>query len=240
MERFTKLAPLCALLIGVLACSLPGVRSSRVPPEPSITPVPEHTPTPTSTPLPTATPTPVPAARVELGDRGIFYGDWESAFREYQTAYETSGEQDVRDAARLGIARTHFLAGNLTEAQDILGGLISEGESSHLTAEAYFFLAQVQEAQENYLAAAEAYAEYLELRPGVVDAFMHEQRGDNLYTAGDYGQAIAAYQAALSSPGLKDSLETELKMATAYDLSGDQATAIVAYQDLYTVFAWAP
>jgi soluble lytic murein transglycosylase len=63
---------------------------------------------------------------------------------------------------------------------------------------------------------------------------MHEKRGDNFFAAGDYGEAIAAYQAALNSPGLKDSLETELKMATAYDLSGEQATAAVAYQDLYS------
>jgi hypothetical protein len=91
---------------------------------------------------------------VELGDRAIFYGDWESAFGEYQTALEASEEGDVRDAARLGIARTHFLAGNLTEAQDILEGLISEEIWSPLTAEAHFLLAPVQEAQENHQAAA--------------------------------------------------------------------------------------
>ena len=233
MGRYTKLIPLGALLIGVLACSRPVLSSDRATPESTVTPIPVNTPTPTSTPLPTATPTPLPAARVELGDRAIFYGDWESAFWEYQTALEASEEGDVRDAARLGIARTHFLAGNLTEAQDILEGLISEEIGSPLTAETYFFLAQVQEAQENHQAAAEAYAGYLELRPGVVDAYMHEQKGDSFYADGDFEEAIAAYQAALSSPGLNDSLETELKMAMAYDLSGDQATAVVAYQDLY-------
>lgn len=233
MGRYTKLIPLGALLIGALACSRPVLSSDRATPESTVTPIPVNTPTPTSTPLPTATPTPLPAARVELGDRAIFYGDWESAFGEYQTALEASEEGDVRDAARLGIARTHFLAGNLTEAQDILEGLISEEIGSPLTAEAHFFLAQVQEAQENHQAAAEAYAGYLELRPGVVDAYMHEQKGDSFYANGDFEEAIAAYQAALSSPGLNDSLETELKMAMAYDLSGDQATAVVAYQDLY-------
>jgi soluble lytic murein transglycosylase len=171
---------------------------------------------------------------VELGDQAIFYGDWESAFAEFRKALETSPDAEVQYAARLGIARTHFLAGELPEAQVILEEMISEGISQPLQADAYFFLAQTHAAQGNHHAAAEAYAQYLELRPGVIDNHVNELRGDAYFAAGDYPAAISAYQAALGAPRLNSSLDIEFKMAQAYDFSGDQATALVAYEDIYS------
>jgi hypothetical protein len=48
-----------------------------------------------------------------LGDRAIFLGDWDSALVEFQQALDSSPDAEVQFAARLGIARTHFLAGDL-------------------------------------------------------------------------------------------------------------------------------
>jgi Tfp pilus assembly protein PilF len=79
---------------------------------------------------------------VELGDRAIFYGDWESAFAEFQKALETSSDNEVQFAARLGMARTHYLAGELVEARIILEEMLSEGSDQPLLAEVYFTLAQ--------------------------------------------------------------------------------------------------
>jgi soluble lytic murein transglycosylase len=171
---------------------------------------------------------------VELGDQAIFFGDWESAFAEFRKALGTSPDAEVQYAARLGIARTHLLAGELPEAQNILEEMTSEGSSLPLLAEAYFFLAQTHAAQGNNHAAAEAYAQYLELRPGVIDSYVNELRGDELFAVGDYPAAISAYQAALGAPRLNSSLDIEFKMAQAYDLSGDVATALVAYEDIYS------
>jgi soluble lytic murein transglycosylase len=168
-----------------------------------------------------------------MGDRAIFLGDWESAWAEYQQALDTSQDEEVQFAARLGIARTHFLAGELLVAQEQLEALTSQGREFPQLAEAHFVLAQVYEAQGNYPAAAEEYAQYLELRPGVIDSYVSELRGDLLSAAGEYQGAIAAYQAALGAPRLNSSLDIEFKMAQAYDLSGDLATALVAYEDLY-------
>jgi len=168
-----------------------------------------------------------------MGDRAIFLGDWESAWAEYQQALDTSQDEEVQFAARLGIARTHFLAGELLVAQEQLEALTSQGREFPQLAEAHFVLAQVYEAQGNYPAAAEEYAQYLELRPGVIDSYVSELRGDVLSAAGEYQGAIAAYQAALGAPRLNSSLDIEFKMAQAYDLSGDLATALVAYEDLY-------
>jgi soluble lytic murein transglycosylase len=171
---------------------------------------------------------------VELGDRAIFNGDWESAFAEFQKALETSPDNEVKFAARLGMARTHYLAGELVEAQIILEEMLSEGSDQPLLAEVYFTLAMTHEALGNYHAAAEGYAKYLELRPGVIDSYVNELQGDVLYAAGDYLAAIPAYQAALGAPRLNSNLDIEFKMAQAYDLSGDLATAIVAYEDIYS------
>ena len=112
-----KFIPLWLLLIGALACSMPGLPLNQATPLPTVMPSPLPTFTPTATPLPTATPTPLPAARVELGDLAIFYGDWESAFSEFRKALETSPDVEVQYAARLGIGRTHLLAGELPEGE---------------------------------------------------------------------------------------------------------------------------
>jgi soluble lytic murein transglycosylase len=234
VERVKKIVPLWILLIVAVACRLPGLPTNQETLQPEVVSSLATVLPPTNTPLPTATPTPIPAVRVELGDRAIFYGDWESAFAEFQEALETSSDEEVRYAARLGIARTHYLAGELIEAQGILEEIISEGRDLPLLAEVYFFLAQTQAAQGNYHAAAEAYAQYLELRPGVIDSYVDEMRGDAFSAAGDYPAAISAYQAALGSPRLNSGLDLEFKMAQSYDLSGDLATAIVAYEDIYS------
>ena len=135
-----------------------------------------------------------------LGDQALFYGDWERGFAEFGEALETSPDEEVRYAARLGIARTNFLSGELVEAQAILEEMKSDESFVPLQDEVSFLLAQTYQAQENYHAAADAYARYLELRPGVIDSHVNELRGDALFAAGDYQAAITAYQAALAAP----------------------------------------
>ncbi|MCJ7535801.1 MAG: tetratricopeptide repeat protein, partial [Anaerolineales bacterium] len=213
---------------------MPAWSADQTTPQPPASSSPVPTLLPTNTPLPTATPTPLPFVRVEMGDRAIFLGDWESALTEFRHALETSPDEEVQFAARLGIARTNFLAGELLKAQDQLEALISPGSELPQLAEVYFVLGQVYEAQGDYPAAAEEYAKYLDLRPGVIDSYVSELRGDVLSAAGDYQGAIAAYQAALGAPRLDSSLDIEFKMAQAYDFSGELATAIVAYEDLYS------
>jgi len=222
------------LLLSIAACTMPGWPSNQVTPLPLPSNSPAPTPLPTHTPLPTATPTPLPYARIEMGDRAIFLGDWDSALVEFQQALDSSPDDEVQFAARLGIARTHFLARDLLTSQEQLQALISTDSDLPQLAEAHFVLAQVYEAQGDFSAAAESYARYIELRPGVIDGHVNELRGDALSAAGDHLGAIAAYQAALGAQRLNSSLDIEFKMAQAYDYSGDLATALVAYQDLYS------
>jgi len=163
----------------------------------------------------------------------LFYGDWETALEEYQTALGASPDLEVQSAARLGIGRTHFLAGDYEQAQEALENLIVDESAFAYLPEAYFFLAQTLEAQERYGEAVEAYDRYLEYRPGVIDSAVQERRGDAFFADGDYEAAIDAYQAAIQAPHINQGEELEITMAHAYELSGDLATALVAYQDLY-------
>ena len=129
-------------LIVAVACTLPASPENQAAPPPTTVPLPTATFTATSTPLPTAIPTPNPAARVELGDQALFYGDWESAFVEFQRAFESNLDDEVRYVARLGIARTHFLAGELDEAQVILEEMESDESFEPMLAEVSFHLGQ--------------------------------------------------------------------------------------------------
>lgn len=233
MNRLRWLIALGLLCTLALACNFPTYQSTRPTPTPSATPSPVFTPTPTPTPTQPPTPTPLPAARIQLGDQALLSGDWDAARREFQTALETSPDSEIQYAARLGIGRTHYLARDYEQAEQALDDLIGEAGDSPVLAEAYFFLGQVLDTQERYPEAAEAYAKYLQFRPGVVDGYVQELRGDALQAAGDYAGAIAAYQAALTAPRLNPELGLELKLASAYEMSGDLPTAIVAYQDIY-------
>ena len=241
MNPIKWLIPLGLLAVLALACNFPVFLSEQAPPDPTAvseaTPTAvsgaTFTPTPSPSPTSTPTPTPLPAARVSLGDRALLNGDWESARVEYQTAQESSPDPQVQSAARLGLARTLYLDGSYAEAQAALEDLIDAQGDPAIAAEAAFFLAQALEEQELYPEAAEAYARYLELRPGLIDGYLQELRGDAYMNAGEYPSAIGAYQAALGSPHHGAGEAIELQIARAYDLSGDQATALVAYQDIY-------
>ena len=242
MDTVKRFVPLLVIFLLSLACNLPSVsigRSRSTVSEAaatlaSVDPLAgDEAMAATLTPTPIPTPTPPPAARVTQGDRAIFNGDWDSALGEYRAALEASADPEVKFAARLGIGHTQYLAGDYAEAQGTLESLVSEESETPHIADAYFFLAQTYDEQEMFVEAAEAYSQYLALRPGLIDGLVHELRGEALFAAGDYPGAIAAYQAALGAAHLSTGFEIEIKMAQAYDLSGDLATALVAYQDIY-------
>lgn len=228
------------LLLGLLlaglavSCQLAGgLLQSRPTVTPSASPTATVTPSPTATPTPTPTPTPIPAVRVESGEAALRNGDWETALVEFETARRDSREADIQSAALLGIGRTQLLSKKPLEAVDTLQSLIDAYPESAHRPYAHFFMGQALNELERYADAADAYLGYLTLRPGLVDSYVLEMRGDALFAAGEYSTAILDYQGALGSSGLNDRLLIEMKVARSYALSGDHTTAIVLYDDLY-------
>lgn len=234
--KYKPLALFSSLLVYLLlpACSLSrDIPLVGPPPTPTTSATPDLSPTPSSTPTPLPIPTPVPAVRIDSGDQALFNGDWETALYEYQSAHTTSNDPEVQAAALLGIGRAQLMSRNYYEAQNGLERLIEEFPDSPYLAQAYFFLGQAHDAQEQYYDAADAYLNYLILRPGLIDAYVLHLRGDALFAAGDYAEAANDYKAALESPSLLDEILLRLKLARAYAISGDYPTALALYDDLY-------
>jgi len=218
------------VLISLAGCNLPS-SGLTLPLGPSATP--SLTPTPfVLTPTFTPTPTPIPAVRVETGDRALFNGDYARARSEYQIAYSTSTDSEVRAAALWGLGRTEYEAGVYASALEALRRLPVEFPNSQHAAYAYFLLGETYTSLQRYAEAADSYAFYLALRPGVIDAYAQERRGDTLVAAGNDTDAIVAYQAALAAPHLGDRVALEIKLAQSYANSDDSTTALGMYDEI--------
>lgn len=229
-----RLLPLILLAFAVLACNFERVLdpSLSTPTIPAATPAPSSTLLPTLAPTATTAPTPEPAARVASGDHALFNGDWDAAAREYLLVLETTSDPDLQTAALLGLGRTRYLASDYPGALDALRTLLDTYPDSPHRAQAHFALGQVFDALERYAEAAQAYQQYVTLRPGLIDYYALVRRADALVNAGDYQNAINTYQAALGAPHLGDGLEINVKIGNAYALVGDFNSAIVVYSDV--------
>lgn len=221
----------------VIACSLstnlPLLGSNAAPSAvPTFTLIPPN-PTPTLTPTPPPTPTPIPAQRIIEGDEKRDLGDWVGALSEYQMALEASPDSEVKSAALLGIGRTLLESGDHQGAINNLTSIMDSYPQSNLLAEVHFSLAEAYRALDRHSEAADSYNEYLALRPGLIDAYVLNRRGDSLVAAGNYAEALVAYRAALEAPGYLESIEIESKIARTHAAVGDHDTALGIYQDIY-------
>ncbi len=231
MKTVTRLIGL-GLVLGLIACGVtpPAVSPTLTPIEPTSTPGPTSTATapPTSTP----SPTPTPIARVTTAARALFNGDYEQARAEYQAALRDSTDNTIRAAALWGLGQVEYRDGNNLSALEALRELTSEYPETHFAAYAHFLMGEIYTEMKRYREAAEAYAAYQEARPGIIDGYAHERRGDAAFAAGDFDEALAAYRNALQSPRLGDDLQLKVKMAQTYAAIGDYANAISLYDEV--------
>ena len=184
--------------------------------------------TPSATDLPTFTPspTPTPEVRIATGDQAFFNGDYDRALIEYQTAFDTSTGNAVKAAALWGLGRVNYALKNNAKALMVLWQLTSLFPDSPNADRAYYLMGEIYTMLQRYTEAAQAYTIYLALRPGVLDAFTQERRGDAFNAAGDFADAISAWQVALTAPHIGDDTSLNIKIARAYVSKGDTTTAL--------------
>jgi soluble lytic murein transglycosylase len=223
------------LIFSVLACNTERVLDPSLPtytaPPPTLPPgiIPTETPTPSPIPVPTVD----PGIRIETGDKALFNGDWQTAINEYQLILDTINDPQYQSAALLGLGRTRYYQREYSSALTHLRTLIDTYPQSPKTAYAYFTLGEVYMSLERYAEAFEAYQQYANRHPGLIDTYVYERIGDALVGTRDYQGAIANYESALSSEHIGDRLEVNAKIGDAYTLMGDHNSAIVAYNYVF-------
>jgi soluble lytic murein transglycosylase len=227
MQRPSRFLLGLLLLSVVTACGLP------IPIlQPARTVTPAVSLTPSASPIPSATATPMPIVRVEAGEFALLNGDYETALAHYQTAYQDSSDPVVRAAAKWGEARTQYADGRLQDALTALQTLAGEVPDSVHLADAHFLLGHIYYQLGSYTEAAASWQNYLALRPGVLDAHVQEVRGDALYEAGSFSDALTAYAASIQAPRLEDVIFVDLKVAQTQAALGNHTQAIELYDGI--------
>jgi len=206
---------------------------SSEPLQPVLPDTPTSSPLPTFTPRPTATPIIPPSQNQIPGDKHFFYGDWEQALQDYQNTFNTSENLETQSNALLGLGKTYYQQKNYQRSLESLRNLITTYPESTYIAEAQFALAETYSALERHIEAAEAYAAYLDHRPGVINAYIQEKRGDALQAAGQHVPAIESYRAAIASPSLDPAAGLKLKIGHSYQSLEDYQSAQVIFQEVY-------
>jgi soluble lytic murein transglycosylase len=212
-----------------VACSLPS-GLPVIPPGWTLTP--GISPTPLATLTPTSTPTPPAPVRIGSGDHALFNGDYPSALLHYQTAYHDSSDPLIRDAAKWGEARVLYAQGRYLDALASIQTLITDyPQSAHLP-QAYFLRGLANYKLDRFNEAAASWQTYLVMKPGTLDAYTQELRGEALFAAGNFADALIAYSAATQMARLDDGLQVDMKIADTQAKLGDSETAIATYSDI--------
>ena len=227
--KYIRILPGLWLAAAITACSLfPALPT--IPPGWTMTP--SISPTPPATITPTITPTPLPQARVSVGDKAFFNGDYDAALLDYQIVLQDSPDALLRAAAKWGEARVYFAREQYEDTLAALQTLITDYPDSSHFGQAYFLQGLTHYRLENYQAAADSWQSYLTLRPGYLDALAQEFRGDALFDAGNYADALSAYTAAVQAPSLGDDINLDLKVASTQTKLGAYESALALYDGI--------
>jgi tetratricopeptide (TPR) repeat protein len=229
-KHYLVVITLFALVVS--ACRLtvsPLVATSTPGPTETPSPLPTFTPLPTPTP----TPTPIPEVRIDRADHFLFLGDYDRALEEYQLAFLQALTDEERAVSLVGMGQVYFLQDRYQEAIDAFKTVLDVYPEGYHVAKSIYYLAQTSMAMGNYLDAAGYYERFLELKPGLLDFYVQDLRGDALSEAGQLAEAISAYQSAVDASGVDEGINIEIKMARAYAQTGDLETAIRLYMEIF-------
>lgn len=227
-------------ILTILGCSLSELPSSLwsnpTPTTPAILPSqPDQSPLQIEPAQPTPEPPPVtqPSATIELAEDALFAGDYDLALEKYSNAMLESDSYDIQAAALLGLARTKIKQGDCITALEDIQRIINDFSDSYQRANAQYFLGECLESQDNFIEAAEAYKRYLDFRPGLIDTLINEKSGDAFFSAGNFPEAISAFNAAIIDAGPVATNRLKIKIARSLNADGNQSEATRLILELY-------
>jgi soluble lytic murein transglycosylase len=175
-----------------------------------------------------------PSSPIDKAEQALFNGDFSNAITEFQNVFDQSRDPETKAQALLGIGRANSRARNCTSAMDSYNRILGQFATTSVVANAYFFLGQCYSALEEYPQAIDAYEQYLQFRPGILDGTIREMQATAAYSRGDYNRTITFYQAALKTdlPASKKE-KLNLKIGQAYASLQNYTTAIQIFQSVY-------
>lgn len=186
----------------------------------------------TDTPVPTPTETPIPIVRVGSADKALLNGDVDAAMLQYRAAATDSTDPNVREAALWGLAGAQYEDERYADAAATLDQLTNTYPNSSYRGPAGFLKGESLFAMQHYTEAAAAFQDYLSNRPGILDLYVGELRGDALAQAGDYSDALSAYVLAQAAPHLDDAQALQIKIGQTNAQLGDYGAALAMYDGI--------
>jgi soluble lytic murein transglycosylase len=218
------------LIITCAACSIPAVGQTL---QDLGLVEPSATPTYTPEPSPTPTPTPLPEVRISSGDVALMQGFYSDSSSLYTLAQAQTSESEIQAASLLGLGRVQYDQGDCSGAQTFFNTLFSQYGQASSAGPAHFFSGECLLQTGDYLVAAAQYDLARPFFPGTLEGFFYEKQGDAFSAAGDYANALSAYQSALQYPDSIDTDTVSLKLGDMIYRTGDPEAAIQTYYNLY-------
>jgi soluble lytic murein transglycosylase len=146
-----------------------------------------------------------------------------------QESYELALDDNGKAAALYGLGRSYYTEKNYAAAIDAFNRILGQYPGSGVTAEAYFMVAECYFDIDEYQLAADSYAKYVQLNPGVIDNYALTLAGDASFDAGNFSQAIYHYQTAQQADPPGNASYINLQIGKSYEGLEDFTTAIQYY-----------
>jgi soluble lytic murein transglycosylase len=175
-----------------------------------------------------------PSSPLDQAEQSLFSGEFTNAINEFQTVFNQSDDPEIKAQALLGIGRANSRARNCTSAMDSFNRILGQFSSTSVVAAAYFYLGQCYSALEEFPQAIDAYEQYLQRRPGILEDLVRELQANAASAIGDYNRTITFIQAALKTDLPTSKKESfNLKIGQAYASLQNYTTAIQIFQSVY-------
>lgn len=236
-KAFMKTQKIISAILAVSflsSCSLPsGFAADRPAASTGVPEQPQATSTQTPVPIPTATATPEPSVELSTAEFAFDQGDYDTALQAYQQVIRYGTDTEILAAAQLGLAKIYLLSEKDPLALTTLQTILTQYPISTSVPYAHFYIAQIYTGLQRYTEAASEYQKYLDQRPGILDSYVQNLRGDALNSAQQYLEAIHAWQASLAATPSGSDSTLQLKIAKAYASTGDYSTALTLYDSLF-------